>query len=199
MHSAQVSQEYPPLCLQQMNFPDEASSPGQVWPAVSLLQTKSEDVEENGNLSSDVGVFWMGNIGPKEPMFNNIVGLSSLSSLASFRTTGFGLGACEGLAVGLLVGFMGLLLSWPCCSALSNDFSSWWTSDAGISGEVMLAPSSSLPRSSVRLAGHTHPGLSMGQHVPDELVQMQRGGSKSSLSLHPGLSPQNASQGYMFG
>ena len=46
----------------------------------------------------------MGNIGPKEPMFNNIVGLSSLSSLASFRTTGFGLGDCEGLAVGLWVG-----------------------------------------------------------------------------------------------
>jgi hypothetical protein len=72
-----------------------------------LLQTNSEDLEESGNLSSDVGVFWMGNIGPKEPMFNNIVGLSSLSSLASFRTTGFGLGACEGLAVGLLVGFTG--------------------------------------------------------------------------------------------
>jgi hypothetical protein len=69
-----------------------------------LLQTNSEDLEESGNLSSDVGVFWMGNIGPKEPMFNNIVGLSSLSSLASFRTTGFGLGPFEGLAVGLWVG-----------------------------------------------------------------------------------------------
>ena len=73
-----------------------------------MLHTKSEDVEEKGNLSSDVGVFLIGNIGPKEPMFNNIVGLSSLSSLASFRTTGFGLGACEGLADGLLVGFTGL-------------------------------------------------------------------------------------------